>query len=255
MTKRIILLFILAAIPFSVFASESKVERYKPDKSERGLINFTQLFVPRGQWVTGLTGSFSTHVNDKYSMAVISDVVSEGHTIKISPMLGYAIRNNMVIGVKFGYERTLLRMDGGGLSFGGGDSGISLNIDSYYSLNHTYEGSFFWRQYIPFGSNRRFALFSEAQLVLGGSQAKYLAHMPIKGTYETSFSASIKVNPGIVAFVTNDIALELNVGVMGLTYKNVKQIHNQVATGNRNESLMNFKINLLSIGLGLAIYL
>ena len=132
---------------------------------------------------------------------------------------------------------------------------ISLSADNYYSLKHTYEGSMFWRQYIPFGNNRRFALFSEAQLIFGGSQAKYVAHEPVKGTYETSFSTTLNFTPGIAAFITNDIALELNVGVMGITFQTVRQIHNQVATGKRNESLMNFKINLLSIGLGLAIYL
>ena len=113
----------------------------------------------------------------------------------------------------------------------------------------------FWRQYIPFGNNRRFALFSEAQLIFGGSQAKYMAHVPVKGTYETSFSTTLNFTPGIAAFITNDVALELNVGVMGVTFQTVRQIHNQVETGKRNESLMNFKVNLLSIGLGLAIYL
>ena len=132
---------------------------------------------------------------------------------------------------------------------------ISLSADNYYSLKHTYEGSMFWRQYIPFGSNMRFALFTEAELVFGGSQAKYLAHVPVKGTYETSFSTSLNIAPGIAAFITNDVAIELNVGMMGVTFKTVRQTHNQVETGKRNESLMNFKINLLSIGLGLAVYL
>lgn len=230
-------------------------EVYRPDKSKRGLISFTDVFVPKGQWVTGLNASFSTHENDSYNLAVITDIASEGHIIKVSPMLGYALFNNMVVGAKFGYARTLLRLDDGGISIGSGDSGISLSVDSYYSLKHTYEGSLFWRQYIPFGNNRRFALFSEAQLIFGGSQAKYVAHVPVKGTYETTFSAGLKFTPGIVAFVTNDMAIEVNVGVMGVTYEDVKQVHNQVATGHRTGSMMSFQINLLSIGLGMAFYL
>ena len=58
-----------------------------------------------------------------------------------------------------------------------------------------------------------------------------------------------------MAFVTNAMALELNVGVMGITYESVKQIHNQVAVGRRSGSMMSFKVNLLSIGLGMAFYL
>lgn len=63
------------------------------------------------------------------------------------------------------------------------------------------------------------------------------------------------MTPGLVAFVTNAMALELNVGVMGITYESVKQIHNQVAVGRRSGSMMSFKVNLLSIGLGMAFYL
>ena len=246
------LLAILAAMSAAIMlpAKDRHEEAVtEPDKAQRGLVNMSRVFVPKGQWVTGLTASFSTHENDMYNIVIINDVDSEGHTIKFSPMLGYAVRNNMVVGAKFGYARNLLRVDAGGVSIGG-DSGISL-----YSLKHTYEGSLFWRQYIPFGNNMRFALFSEAQLIFGGSQAKYLAHEPVKGTYETSFSTTLNFTPGIAAFITNDVALELNVGVMGVTFKTIRQIHNQVETGKRNESLMNFKINLLSIGLGLAVYL
>lgn len=250
----IILLLSVASSFFLQAKQEEREDVLKPDKSHRGLVDMSQVFVPKGQWLTGLTASFSTHNNDMYNIVIINDVESEGYTVKFSPMLGYAIRNNMVVGVKFGYSRNLLSVDNGGVSIGG-DSGISLNVDTYYSLKHTYEGSMFWRQYIPFGNNKRFALFSEAQLIFGGSQAKYMAHVPVKGTYETSFSTTLNFTPGIAAFITNDVALELNVGVMGVTFQTVRQIHNQVETGKRNESLMNFKINLLSIGLGLAIYL
>lgn len=250
----IILLLSVASSFFLQAKQEEREDALKPDKSHRGLVDMSQVFVPKGQWLTGLTASFSTHNNDMYNIVIINDVESEGYTVKFSPMLGYAIRNNMVVGVKFGYSRNLLSVDNGGVSIGG-DSGISLNVDTYYSLKHTYEGSMFWRQYIPFGNNKRFALFSEAQLIFGGSQAKYMAHLPVKGTYETSFSTTLNFTPGIAAFITNDVALELNVGVMGVTFQTVRQIHNQVETGKRNESLMNFKINLLSIGLGLAIYL
>ena len=205
----------------------------RPQKEMRGLTSLSNVFVPKGQWVTGLNASFSTHDNSNYTLVVIEGIESEGHTIKISPLLGYAVADNMVVGGKFGYSRTFLRLDGGGFSM----------------------GSLFWRQYIPFGDNKRFALFSEVQLILGGSQAKFAADTPVRGTYETGFTCALSVTPGLVAFVTNAMALELNVGVMGITYESVKQIHNQVAVGRRSGSMMSFKVNLLSIGLGMAFYL
>ena len=51
------------------------------------------------------------------------------------------------------------------------------------------------------------------------------------------------------------MAVEVNVGVMGITYEHTEQVHNQVSVGERNLSQMNFKVNIFSIGLGMAFYL
>lgn len=227
----------------------------RPLKETRGLTSLSNVFVPKGQWVAGLNASFSTHDNRNYTLAVIEGIESQGHTVRVSPLLGYAVADNAVIGGRFGYSRTFLRLDGGSFGMGSGDTGVELKVDSYYSLKHQYEGALFWRQYIPFGSSKRFALFSEVQLVMGGSQAKFAADTPVRGTYETGFTCALSVTPGLVAFVTNAMALELNVGVMGITYENVKQVHNRVTVGRRQDSMMSFKVNLLSIGLGMAFYL
>ena len=77
----------------------------------------------------------------------------------------------------------------------------------------------------------------------------------MKGTYETGFNLALGVSPGIIAFATNNMAVEVNVGVMGITYNNTKQVHNQVTEGHRSSSMMNFKVNIFSIGLGVAFYL
>ena len=98
-------------------------------------------------------------------------------------------------------------------------------------------------------------IFTECQLGIGGTQAKFAEGSPIRGTYETGYTVSLSLNPGIVAFATNNVAFEVNVGVMGFNYSNTKQVHNQVTVGNRSSSYMNFKINIFSIGMGVAFYL
>ena len=69
------------------------------------------------------------------------------------------------------------------------------------------------------------------------------------------YTLSLGISPGIVAFATNNMAVEVNVGVMGISYTHTKQVHNQVTVGKRNTSMMNFKVNIFSIGLGMAFYL
>ena len=207
-------------------------------RRERGLTDTHNLFVPKGQWVFGGTASYSTHTNDNYKFLVVEGIDSKGYTFRISPLIAYAVRDNMALGGRFIYSRTLL-----------------IVAKDYYALRQTYSAAAIWRQYIPLGRNKRFALFNEMSLSAGGTQARFANDSPVKGTYETGYTLSLGISPGIVAFATNNMAVEVNVGVMGITYNHAKQVHNQVTVGNRNTSMMNFKVNIFSIGLGMAFYL
>lgn len=224
-------------------------------REERGLTSRSTLFVPKGQWVFGGTASYSTHSNDNYSFLIIEGIDSEGHTFRVSPMIGYALHDNMIVGGRFIYDRTLLRVEKARVSMGDDESGVDIGVDQYYALEHSYTGAIFWRQYIPLGGSRRFAIFTDMQLAAGGTQAKFAMDQPVKGTYETGYRLSLGVLPGLVAFATNNMAIEVSVGVMGINYSNTKQVHNQVEVGRRTSSNMNFKVNLFSIGLGMAFYL
>jgi hypothetical protein len=114
-----------------------------------------------------------------------------------------------------------------------------------------------YRNYIPLGSSKRFALFNEMQLAYSTGQAKLIdGHgTSVVGTYEKSNSLSLGINPGMIAFINDHVAVEINVGMLGLQYNSVDQIHNQVNTGGRETTQINFKVNILSIGFGLAYYL
>ena len=224
-------------------------------RAERGISSMTNLFVPKGQWVFGGTISYSTHNNRDYDVLVIDDITSEGYTFKVSPMIGYALGNNSTIGVRFIYGRTLLKLDGANVSFGDGDSSTDLSVDYYYALRHSYSFAAVYRRYIPFGESKRFGIFTDIQLLFGGSQGKFAADSPIKGTFQRGFDFELGVSPGLIAFATNNMAVEVNVGVMGISYSHTKQVHNQVTVGKRNASMMNFKVNIFSIGLGMAFYL
>lgn len=224
-------------------------------RAERGLTSKSNVFVPRGQWIFGGTASYSTHSNDSYNFLVIEGIESDGYTFRVSPFIAYALRDNMAVGGRFVYSRSLLKLDNASIHLGDEGSGVNLDFDYYYALEHTYSAVAVWRQYIPLGESKRFALFTEMQLSAGGSQAKFAADQPIKGTYERGYHLGLGVVPGLVAFATNNMAIEVSVGVMGINYSHTRQVHNQVRVGNRSASNMNFKVNIFSIGLGFAFYL
>ena len=221
-------------------------------RRERGLTDPRNLFVPKGQWVFGGTASYSTHTNEGYQFLIVEGIDSKGYTVRVSPMIAYALTDNMALGGRFIYSRTLLELDKAELQLGDEGSDTDLKANNYYSLRHNYSVAAIWRQYIPLGRNKRFALFNETQLSVGGTQARFTNDSPVKGTYETGYTLSLGISPGIVAFATNNMAVEVNVGVMGISYTHTKQVHNQVTVGKRNTSMMNFKVNIFSIGLGMA---
>ena len=236
----------------TVKVAETSVVNHSLRRQSRGISNLKTEFVPKGQWVFGGTVSYSTHTNNNYSFLIIEDINSNGYKVNVSPMLGYAYAKNSLVGIRFGYSRGLTELDNASLSI------TSLDNSFFYSLKHSYNVEALWRKYIPLGrDNKRFALFAEVGLAMGGSQKKLASGSmdSISGTYETSFDVALGVNPGIAAFLTNNMAIEVNVGVLGFNYSNTRQITNQVVSGSMSASQMNFKVNIFSIGLGASFYL
>lgn len=221
---------------------------------DRGIEVNSTVFVPKGQWIVGGNISYSTHDNENYKFLVIENINSTGYNFKVSPMFAYAIKDNMALGLRGGYNRQLLKVNNADLNLG---EDMNLGISDYYSLKHTSTGSLIYRNYITLGKSKRFALFNEMQLTYGYGQAKLVdsSGAAVTGTYETTHDIAIGCSPGLVAFINNSTAVEVNVGVLGFNYSQTKQVTDQVYVGYRKASQMNFKINIFSIALGIAFYL
>ena len=59
---------------------------------------------------------FSEHTEENYQFLVIDKFNSDGYTFKVSPLLVYGIKNNLALGGRFSYGRTLTRFDNVGFS-------------------------------------------------------------------------------------------------------------------------------------------
>ena len=208
-------------------------------------------FIPKGQWIVGSSVSYSEHNEQNYQFLVLDGFNSDGYTFKVSPMVCYAFKDNMAAGGRFAYGRTLTKLDGLSINL---DEENQFDVDDLYQLKHSYSAMAVLRNYVTLGSSKR---FSETQLGMGGSQSKVVnkGGDSVTGTYSTTTDFSIGVAPGIVAFINNYTAVEVSIGVLGLNFSKVKQTTDQVYVGERSSSSANFKINLFSIGLGIAFYL
>lgn len=211
-------------------------------------------FVPKGQWITGVSVSYSQSDQDRYQFLIIENLSGDTYTFKISPMLMFVFKDNLAAGGRFAYSRQRTRLNSADIVL---DSETSYNVDNLYSISHNFSGMAALRNYISLGHSTRFGLFNEVQLQIGGGQSKLCngSGQDFTGTFERSFNISVGLAPGLAVFLNNYSALEVNVGVLGFNYSHTKSTTDQIYIANRNTKSANFKINLFSITFGVAFYL
>lgn len=221
-------------------------------KFDRGISK--TIFVPKGQWLTGGTFSYKEYGFDKYKFVILDAMAANGYTMNVSPFLGYFFRDNTAAGARFGYKRTLLRLDNIDINLG---DDLNMSVSDYYNLQHVYYGTAMLRNYMSLGQSRRFGLFNEVRLTIGGGQGKMISGKgeELTGTYQDIYEFQLGLAPGLAAFITDEVAVEVSVGVLGFNYNKVKQTTDQIYEGSYNRSSANFKIDLFSINLGVAFYL
>lgn len=218
----------------------------------RGLEQTT--FIPKGQFIAGLTASFSQSNNDNYQFLIVEGISGNTYSMKVSPMLCYAVKDNLAIGGRVAYKRSRSKIDEAEIKF---DSESDYSVDNLYDINHTISAMGILRQYLSLGSTRRFGLFAEMQLEFGYGQSKTTngSGTDFTGSFKRDLSFDIGLAPGIVVFLNNYSAIEVNVGVLGFGYTHSKLTTDQIYISNLKTTSANFKINLFSISIGAAFYL
>jgi hypothetical protein len=164
----------------------------------------------------------------------------------------YMFKDNMGVGLRFSYDRSMLDLASADLSI----SQISMSAKDCYQINHKFSAYAVYRAYIPLGNSKRVAMF--ADLLFGGSYKQGKAFNAggdyVLGTYGQNYSLDLAVEPGLVAFLSERLAVELNVGIFGLSYSWADQLRNQVIGGHSDSTSAGFMVNLLSLGVGMSYY-
>lgn len=211
-------------------------------------------FLEKGQWITGISVSYSANKEDNYQFFILEGLNGDGYGFKISPMVLYAYKDNQAAGGRFNYSRSMQKLESGSVII---DSETTYDVDNLYSITHSYGFTGAFRYYIPLGASTRFGIFNELQLGLSGGQSKVStgAGRELTGTYTRNFGMDVGLTPGLIMFLSNYSALEVNIGVLGFSYHNTRAVTDQIYMANMNSHAANFKINLFSITFGVAFYL
>ena len=257
--KKIFVSILALAISAPLFAGQNE-EEVKP--FDRGIGISTSVFIPKGTIGFGASFSYGTYglgnsENDYGFQALfgmIDGIKGNAVTGGVSPQASYFIIDNLAVGGRFDFKRTKFDIGSANLSL---TEDMSFGINDFHYLKDAYFGAVYARYFIPFGQSKRFAMFTELRASGGYGQAESykLTDLDKNGTYQDIYDFEIGIIPGLCAFVTNAVALEVSVGLVGLNYEKVVQKTDNVGTSVMENSGANFKINLLNINLGISVYL
>lgn len=238
---------LLMCVATSAYAQSQEPQPFKRDLEQVP-------FIPKGQWITGASVSYSQADNDGYQFFIVEDINGENYSFKVSPMVMYAFKDDLAVGGRLGYSRQMTKMETGTVKI---DSETDYDVDNLYSISHSFHAAAAFRNYISMGKSKRFGFFNEVQIQYGLGQSKLCDGTgdDLSGTYERSHSFDIGVSPGVVMFLNNYSALEVNVGVLGFSCSYAKSTTDQIYVSNLRRNSANLKLNLMSISFGVAFYL
>jgi hypothetical protein len=242
---------------------------------DRGLAFDTRTpSLPKGMWVAGISGSYSQHENNDYGLFILDALNSRGNTTAISPMVHYVFANNQSIGLRFRYGHSLF--DVAGADFHLTDELASMLLGEDGRVRYRYENDSFmgfvsYRYYVGLGASKRFLFFNEVQAGVGGGSGREDSGSTASGdfkrtTHQKSVDVRLGFSPGATFFVTNAMAIELQIGLLGYEFQRLTQSSSTAATtpgelgaeplpGSRTTHNVSAKFDLLSIAFGATFYL
>lgn len=230
----------------SIILPEHNFGRY-----DRGLYNY--LFIPKGKWAFGLTANYGElNTDDVQVLSIIKDFNFGGKIYSINPTVSYFIRHNQSVGVKFNYSRGKADLAKLAVDIDD-DMNFTIRDCSYYT--ETYAMGVFYRNYVGLGTQKRFGVFNEVDLMFqsGSSRFKRLYNDEPRDTKTTITQGSLNFSPGVAVFLQENVAFNLSFGVFGVKFRKERQVTDGVDEGSRFTSGANFRFNIFNLSFGLLV--
>lgn len=222
-------------------------------RHNRGIMNYR--FIPQGKWIGGLTASYIDFDSDdsRLLFSLIEGFDCHLRMMSINPFIGYAVKDNLVIGAKMGYSHTVGQLDN--ISIEIDDIDVSLRDMRY--TEDLYSFALFYRSYVGVDKSRRFGLFNETTLAYNTGTSRFSREFDAehKITDTTIHEGHLGINPGVTVFIMQNVSAELSFGVAGFKVRYEKQRNNLGESGSRHKSGADFKINLFNINIGITVCL
>ena len=219
---------------------------------DRRILNYR--YIPKGYWIGGVTFSYMNFDSEDNQLlfSLLKDFNFNGRTLSVKPFVGYAIKNNVILGFKFGYNHTKGNLDNLSLEI---DDDLDFSLQNIGYIQDLYSFAIFHRSYVGLDRSRRFGLFNETSIGYNTGTTRFTRDKgaDLKATDTRIHELHIGVNPGISVFIMDNVSAEASFGVVGFKYRYEKQTNNLGEVGHHRNSGANFKINLLNINIGITL--
>ena len=195
----------------------------------------------KGEMAIGFAASYGTLTSDDTDLMLILDGIDmKGSVFTLNPSFGYFIKDNICLGVRFGYTRTQ-----GTLS------------DVGFKNRMTTMGAFM-RSYAGVDPKGHFGLFGELELMfrMGTSVFSYAPEGGVKSTDGSNMQVRIAFSSGVAVYIFPNVCCTLSFGLGGFQFSKVNQKDAAGnVTGSRQASKLLLRLNLADIKIGLNFHL
>lgn len=186
-----------------------------------------------------------TQQNDQNLLQTVIDGERTNYDVLIQT--GYYINDFSMVGVDFNFYENKFQGD----LFRDPDTLQSNTITRGFSFTPNFRTS------IPLTKNNRFSFFTSAGLTLGKSNTlkrEIKNTDEIEKSYSENYNLRLGLSPGITFFALENFALEVQLDVLGYELNAEEKTINDKVTSEDIRHNIDFKLNLLSMRLGLAYY-
>lgn len=215
-------------------------------------------FVYKGETILGITASYGTASSEDSDIGLILDNIDlKGSIVSVKPHVGYCYRDNMCIGLRFGYSHMFGNLGNLTLDLGEAND-IAVSIGNMRYLGNTYTVGVYHRMYMALDPRGRFGVFGELELSgsMGRSEFAYKSGETWKRSISDIYKCDFSFNPGVAVYIFPNVCGSISFGLGGLRFVHTRQYdENNNLSGKRNFSKMRFRLNLADINVGVTIHL
>ena len=216
-------------------------------------------FVYKGEFMLGLTASYGNISTDNSDlMLLVNDIDVSLRSTTVRPFLAYAYRDNMAVGIRFGYQYINGGLGNVDVNLGLLADGLEgMNISDLGLRNESFSWALFHRNYLGLDRRGIVGVIIESEILVKTGTSRFMSGGDaVDGSLNRNFAAQLNVNPGLAIYIFPQVCVTATVGIGGLRYNNVRQYDAAgEVIGRRDHSSLNFKINITDIQIGLVAHL